>query len=71
MQDFLAQKKIAVVGVSDKRETLCNLNYTNSRRQAIRCTRSTRAYPLMTARRAILTINPSRKNLTHVHVDQS
>ncbi len=25
--DFLAQKKIAVVGVSDKRETGCNLNY--------------------------------------------
>lgn len=28
VQDFLAQKKIAVVGVSDKRETGCNLNYT-------------------------------------------
>jgi uncharacterized protein len=27
-QDFLAQKKIAVVGVSDKRETGCNLAYT-------------------------------------------
>jgi predicted CoA-binding protein len=27
VQDFLAQKKIAVVGVSDKRETGCNLNY--------------------------------------------
>lgn len=26
-QDFLAQKKIAVVGVSDKRETGCNLAY--------------------------------------------
>src|SRR5512140_1558995 len=26
-QDFLAQKIIAVVGVSDKRETGCNLNY--------------------------------------------
>jgi len=26
VQDFLAQKKIAVVGVSDKRETGCNLN---------------------------------------------
>ncbi len=25
--DFLAQKRIAVVGVSDKRETGCNLNY--------------------------------------------
>ena len=25
--DFLAQKKIAVVGVSDKRDTGCNLNY--------------------------------------------
>ena len=25
--EFLAQKKIAVVGVSDKRETGCNLNY--------------------------------------------
>jgi hypothetical protein len=27
VKDFLAQRKIAVVGVSDKRETGCNLNY--------------------------------------------
>jgi predicted CoA-binding protein len=27
VQDFLAQKKIAVIGVSDKRETGCNLAY--------------------------------------------
>ncbi len=27
VQDFLAQKSIAVVGVSDKRETGCNSNY--------------------------------------------
>jgi predicted CoA-binding protein len=27
VQDFLAQKKIAVVGVSDQRETGCNLSY--------------------------------------------
>jgi hypothetical protein len=27
VQDFLAQKKIAVVGVSDKRETGCNAAY--------------------------------------------
>ncbi len=27
VQDFLAQKKIAVVGVSDKRETGCNATY--------------------------------------------
>jgi predicted CoA-binding protein len=27
VQDFLAQKKIAVVGVSDQRDTGCNLNY--------------------------------------------
>jgi len=27
VQDFLAQKKIAVVGVSDRRETGCNLAY--------------------------------------------
>jgi predicted CoA-binding protein len=27
VQDFLAQKTIAVVGVSDQRETGCNLNY--------------------------------------------
>src|SRR6266542_2619103 len=26
-QDFLAQKKIAVVGVSDKRDTGCNMAY--------------------------------------------
>src|SRR5512135_1963570 len=29
VQDFLAQKKIAVVGVSDKRETGCNTSYKN------------------------------------------
>ena len=29
VNDFLAQKKIAVVGVSDKRETGCNLSYKN------------------------------------------
>jgi len=28
VQDFLAQKRIAVVGVSDKRETGCNMAYT-------------------------------------------
>ncbi len=28
VQEFLAQKRIAVVGVSDKRETGCNLAYT-------------------------------------------
>ena len=28
VKDFLAQKKIAVVGVSDKRDTGCNLTYT-------------------------------------------
>jgi predicted CoA-binding protein len=27
VQDFLAQKRIAIVGVSDKRETGCNLGY--------------------------------------------
>ncbi len=27
VKDFLAQKKIAIVGVSDKRETGCNSNY--------------------------------------------
>lgn len=27
VKDFLAQKKIAVVGISDKRETGCNLGY--------------------------------------------
>lgn len=29
VQDFLAQKRIAVVGVSDKRETGCNAAYKN------------------------------------------
>ena len=29
VQNFLAQKKVAVVGVSDKRETGCNLAYKN------------------------------------------
>ena len=32
VQDFLAQKKIAVVGVSDKRETGCNLAYHKFKR---------------------------------------
>jgi predicted CoA-binding protein len=31
VQDFLAQKKIAVVGVSDKRETGCNTAHKNFR----------------------------------------
>ena len=31
VQDFLAQKKIAVVGVSDKRETGCNAGYRRFR----------------------------------------
>jgi predicted CoA-binding protein len=31
VQDFLAQKKIAVVGVSDKRDTGCNLAYRKFR----------------------------------------
>ena len=29
VQDFLAQKKVAVVGVSDKRDTGCNISYKN------------------------------------------
>jgi len=29
VQDFLAQKKIAIVGVSDKRDTGCNISYKN------------------------------------------
>ena len=29
VQDFLTQKRVAVVGVSDKRETGCNLAYKN------------------------------------------
>jgi predicted CoA-binding protein len=29
VEDFLAQKKIAVVGVSDRRDTGCNLVYRN------------------------------------------
>ena len=32
VQDFLAQKTIAVVGVSDKRETGCNANYDKFRK---------------------------------------
>lgn len=33
VQDFLAQKKIAVVGVSDRRETGCNLAYTKFKKE--------------------------------------
>ncbi|NWG35172.1 MAG: CoA-binding protein [Chloroflexi bacterium] len=36
VQDFLAQKKIAVVGVSDQRETGCNLAYNNFKRNGYR-----------------------------------
>lgn len=36
VQDFLAQKVIAVVGVSDKRETGCNLNYKAFRQNGYR-----------------------------------
>ena len=32
VKDFLAQKKIAVVGVSDKRETGCNMSYKKFKR---------------------------------------
>jgi predicted CoA-binding protein len=34
VQDFLAQKVIAVVGISDKRETGCNLNYKTFKEHA-------------------------------------
>lgn len=37
IQDFLAQKIIAVVGVSDKRETGCNLNYRISTSNGAPC----------------------------------
>lgn len=33
VQDFLAQKRIAVVGVSDKRDTGCNLGYRKFKAQ--------------------------------------
>jgi hypothetical protein len=33
VQDFLAQKKIAVVGVSDKRDTGCNLAYRKFKKE--------------------------------------
>ncbi len=36
VQDFLAQKKIAVVGVSDKRETGCNLAYNKFKENGYR-----------------------------------
>ncbi len=43
VQDFLAQNKIAVVGVSDKRETGCNLSYRKLKGRDIPSTRSIRA----------------------------
>jgi len=36
VHDFLAQKKIAVVGVSDKRETGCNMAYTKFKESGYR-----------------------------------
>ena len=36
VQDFLAQKKIAVVGVSDKRDTGCNLAYNKFKESGYR-----------------------------------
>ena len=56
VEDFLAQKKIAVVGVSDQRETGCNLAYrkfkeagyevsaVNPRIEALKATRATRTW---------------------------
>ena len=43
VHDFLAQKKIAVVGVSDKRETGCNLGYRKFRGRGMPFTPSIRA----------------------------
>ena len=42
VQDFLSQKKIAVVGVSDKRETGYNLAYNKFKNDGYRSLRSTR-----------------------------
>ena len=53
VQDFLAQKIIAVVGVSDTRETGANLNYKHSSTMAIGSTPSIRAYPHLTVRPVI------------------
>ena len=36
VQTFLAQRSIAVIGVSDKRETGCNLNYKNFKENGYR-----------------------------------
>lgn len=36
VQEFLSQKKIAVVGVSDKRDTGCNLAYKNFKQNGYR-----------------------------------
>jgi len=33
VQEFLAQKSIAIVGVSDKSETACNMNYEKFKRE--------------------------------------
>ena len=38
VKDFLAQKKIAVVGVSDKRETGCNLAYLTFKKKGYQVT---------------------------------
>ena len=35
VKDFLAQKKIAVVGVSDKRETGCNMSLQKVQRSRL------------------------------------
>jgi predicted CoA-binding protein len=43
VQDFLAQKKIAVVGVSEKRETGCNLAYNKFKENGSRRSREIRA----------------------------
>ena len=40
VQDVLSQKKIAVVDITDKRETGCNLPITNSRITAIASSQS-------------------------------
>ncbi len=52
VQDFFAQKIIAVVGVSDKRETGCNLNYRKFKENGYGFMPSIHVYLLMMMHRA-------------------
>lgn len=64
VKDFLAQKKIAVVGVSDNRETGCNLAYRKFKSAGYAVSAVIHVCPPSTTAPVILILNRSPKNPT-------